>query len=62
MGLQPFSHHIAKMMINDNEKLLQLSDVLLSIPTDLYYKSEKIFKTDVKLHEAHHAVNLTVNW
>lgn len=47
------------MMINDNEELLQLSEVLVNIPTAWYYKSREVFETDVKPHDAHHAVNFT---
>lgn len=48
-------------MTNDNEKLLQLSEVLVNIPTAWYYKSREAFKTDVKPHDAHHAVNFTAD-
>ena len=57
MGLHPSSYCIAKMMINDNEELLQLSEVLVNLPTASCYKSREVFKTAVKPHEAHHAVN-----
>lgn len=49
------------MMINDNEKLLQLSEVLVNIPTAWYYKSREVFETDVKPHDAHHALNFTLD-
>lgn len=47
------------MMINDNEKLLQLSEVLVNIPTAWCYKSRQVFETDVSPHDAHHTVNFT---
>jgi len=49
------------MMINDNEKLLQLSEVLVNIPTAWYYKSRKVFKTCVKPCDAHNAVNFAAD-
>lgn len=49
------------MMINDNEKLLQLSEVLVNVPTAWYYKYREVFKTYVKPHDAQHAVNFTAD-
>lgn len=45
------------MMINDNEKLLQLSEILVNIPTAWYYKSREVFETDVTPHDAHPVLN-----
>lgn len=40
-------------------KILQLSQVLVNTPTAWYYKSREVFETDVKPHDAHHALNFT---
>lgn len=47
------------MMINDNEKLLQLSEVLVNIPTAWYYKSREVFETDARPHDGYHRPNFT---
>lgn len=49
------------MMINDNEKWLQLSEVLVNIPTAWCYKSREVFKKDVEPHDAHHTINFTAH-
>lgn len=51
------------MMINDNEKLLQLSGVLVNIPTAWYYKSREVLRlmSNHMMHTMHLILHL-ITW